>query len=77
MRMDSLGRYLIAGGIVLIILGGGLYVTSRLGVPLGRLPGDVRIEGEDGTFYFPIATSILISLALTLILNVVARILRR
>jgi len=75
--MENLGRHLIAGGIVLIVLGGSLYVASRLGVPLGRLPGDVRIEGESGTFYFPIATSILISLAVTLVLNVVARVLSR
>ncbi len=61
------------GGIVLFLVGGGLFLSSRLGLPLGHLPGDIRIEGRNGTFYFPLASSILISLILTVLWNIIAR----
>lgn len=75
--MENLGRYLIGGGILLILAGAGLYAASRLGLPLGRLPGDVRIDGEGGTFYFPVATSIVVSVIITVLANLVVRLLRR
>ena len=75
--MDNIGRYLIIAGVVLILLGGGFYLASRLGLPLGRLPGDIRIEGKNGSFYFPIVTSIVLSLLLTIILNVILRLFRK
>ena len=71
--MENIGRYLIIGGVILILLGGGFYLAARLGLPLGRLPGDIRIEGANGSFYFPIVTSILISVVLTVLLNIVVR----
>lgn len=70
--METIARYMMIGGVVLFLLGGGLYLSSKLGLPLGRLPGDIRIEGENGTFYFPLATSILVSILLTLLLNIIA-----
>ncbi|HRQ33330.1 MAG TPA: DUF2905 domain-containing protein [Anaerolineales bacterium] len=63
--MESIARYLMLGGIILFLVGGGAYLAAKFGLPLGRLPGDIRIEGENGSFYFPIATSILVSVALT------------
>ena len=75
--MESIARYLILGGIVLILIGGGVYLAAKFGIPLGRLPGDIRIEGENGSFYFPVTTSILVSVILTIVLNVVARLLRK
>ena len=75
--MENLGRYVIFGGVILIVVGAGLLLAGRLGLPLGRLPGDIRIEGENGSFYFPLTTSILISVLLTIILSVLARFLRR
>ena len=75
--MESIARYLMIGGIVLFLIGGGVYLASKFGLPLGRLPGDIRIEGENGSFYFPVMTSILISLLLTIILNVIVRLLRK
>ncbi len=75
--VENLGRYLIVGGIFLILIGGGLYVAGRMGLPLGRLPGDIRIEGKDGSLYFPLATSILLSLILTVVLNIILRVLRK
>jgi len=75
--VENLGRYVIFGGVILIVVGAGLLLAGRLGLPLGRLPGDIRIEGENGSFYFPLTTSILISVLLTIILSVLARFLRR
>lgn len=71
--METIGRYLMIGGAVIFMLGGALYLSAKFGLPLGRLPGDIRIEGEHSTFYFPLATSILISILLTLILNLILR----
>jgi hypothetical protein len=71
--MENIGRYLILGGAILILLGGGVYLAARFGLPLGRLPGDIRIEGKNGTFYFPLVTSIILSIVLTIILNVIVR----
>ena len=47
------------------------------GLPLGRLPGDIHIEGANGSFYFPVTSSILVSVVLTLILNLIARLLKK
>jgi hypothetical protein len=77
MNMENVGRYLVIAGFVLILLGGGFYLASKLGLPLGRLPGDIRIEGQNGSFYFPIVTSIVLSLVLTIILNVIVRLFRK
>lgn len=77
MNMETLARYLMIGGVILFLVGGGLYLAARFGLPLGRLPGDIRIEGENGSFYFPITTSILISVVLTIVLNLIARLLKK
>jgi hypothetical protein len=58
------GRFLILAGLV--IAGAGLLMT--LGFPLGRLPGDFSVRRGNFSFYFPLATSILVSLLLTLIM---------
>jgi hypothetical protein len=71
--MENLARWLVIGGIVLILIGGGVYLASRLGIPFGRLPGDIRIERGGGAFYFPIVTSCLLSILLTVILNLIIR----
>ncbi|MEM8939772.1 MAG: DUF2905 domain-containing protein [Bacteroidota bacterium] len=60
-----MGKLLILIGIVLIIAG--LLFHFNPNIPLGRLPGDIRIERENFKFYFPITTCILISLALILL----------
>jgi hypothetical protein len=75
--MENIGRYLVIAGVTLILLGGGFYLASRLGLPLGRLPGDIRIEGKNGSFYFPVVTSILLSVILTIVLNIIARLFRK
>ena len=66
--MDSLGRFLLIFGAVLIILG--LVLTFAGKIPwIGRLPGDIRIERENVSFYFPIVTCVILSVILTLLLN--------
>ncbi|MEQ8907054.1 DUF2905 domain-containing protein [Ekhidna sp.] len=60
-----MGKILILVGIVLVIAGSILEFAPN--VPLGRLPGDIRIEREKFSFYFPITTCVLISLVLMLL----------
>ena len=63
----NLGWLLLVGGLVLA--GVGLVVLLWPSVPwLGRLPGDIRVEGERGGFYFPVVTCLLVSVVLTLLL---------
>ena len=75
--MESIARFLVIGGIILILIGGGVYLAAKFGIPLGRLPGDIHIEGKNGSFYFPVVTSIVLSLLLTVILNIIIRLFRR
>jgi len=75
--MENIARYLVIGGIVLILIGGGVYLAAKFGIPLGRLPGDIRLEGKNGTFYFPVASSILLSILLTVILNLIFRLIKK
>ena len=60
-------------GILLLVVGGLLVLADRLGLSLGRLPGDFVYHRDGLTCVFPLATSLLISLLLTLVLNVLAR----
>lgn len=74
--MENLARLLVIGGVILILIGGGVYLAAKFGIPLGRLPGDIRIEGKNGSFYFPVVTCILISVILTIIVNLIGRFLK-
>ncbi len=62
-----MGRYLIGAGVLLILLGLIVVLGERVGIRVGRLPGDIRIQGRHGSFYFPIVTCLLLSAVLTLI----------
>ena len=75
--MENLARLFVIGGILLILIGGGVYLAAKFGIPLGRLPGDIHIEGKNGSFYFPVVTSIVVSILLTIILNVIIRFLNK
>jgi hypothetical protein len=61
------GRILILVGLALVVLGLIVIGADRAGIRLGRLPGDIRIEGKRGGFYFPIVTCILLSVLLSVI----------
>ena len=67
----ELGRILLIIGVVLVVIGGLAALGVRL--PFGRLPGDIAIEGERGSFYFPIVTMILISVVLSVLVNLFLR----
>ena len=75
--METFGRYMMLGGVVLFLVGGAIFLSARLGFPLGRLPGDIRIEGANGSFYFPLTSSILVSVILTIVLNVIIRLFKK
>jgi hypothetical protein len=74
--MVELGRLLIGLGAALVVIGGIVLLVGRTGVPLGRLPGDILYRGKNTTFYFPLATSILISVVLSLVLYLIGRLKR-
>jgi hypothetical protein len=71
--LENIARFVILTGIVLILVGAILFGLAKLNLPLGRLPGDIRIEWKNGVFYFPLATSILFSLLLTGVLALITR----
>ena len=69
--MSDLGRILIALGILLVAIGLIVVVFARLNVPLGRLPGDLSWRGRNWSVSFPLVTSLLISVVLSLILWII------
>ena len=72
--MDPLretGKLLLVVGVVMIAAGTLLFFGARLPLRLGRLPGDISYQGKNGSFYFPIVTCIVLSIAFTLILWVI------
>ena len=74
--MADLGKALIFAGVLAIMAGLAFIFLGRANIPLGRLPGDIVYRGKNTTFYFPLATSILVSVVLSLVLYVIGRIRR-
>jgi hypothetical protein len=66
--MSDLGRTLIYFGLLLVVIGLALIVLNRFNIPLGHLPGDLSWRGRGWSVSFPLASSILISVVLTLLL---------
>jgi hypothetical protein len=71
--MAEMGRILVALGVALVVIGGIVMLLGRTGMPLGRLPGDFLYRGKNTTLYFPLASSILISIVLSIVLFLVGR----
>lgn len=71
--MPSFVRIFFFLGIIFLVLAGVLYLLDRFGIPLGRLPGDIRIQRGNLTCIFPLATMILLSIGLTILLNLIIR----
>ena len=67
----EVGRIILVIGLVLVVVGGLAVLGVRL--PFGRLPGDIALEGERGAIYIPIASMIVISVVLTVVLNIFLR----
>jgi len=70
--MQEIGRLIVVMGLILVVVGGLLLLAGRLSW-IGRLPGDILIQRRNVTFYFPLATSILISLLFSLVLWLLSR----
>jgi preprotein translocase subunit SecY len=71
--MGDLGRMLILVGGLLLVFGIILILAAKVNLPVGRLPGDIVYRGKNTTLYFPLVTSILLSVILSLVLYVVNR----
>ena len=73
----SVAKWFIIAGLILLGIGGVLWLLGRSGISIGNLPGDLRFElGENTTCFVPLVSSILLSLILTLLLNLVLRIIK-
>ena len=71
--MAELGKTLLGLGLLLAFVGAILLVAAKMGLPLGQLPGDIAYKGKNVSVYFPLGTSILISVVLTVILYLLSR----
>jgi hypothetical protein len=71
--MAELGKVLIVVGALAIMAGLAFILLGRANIPLGRLPGDIVYRGKNTTFYFPLATSILLSVVISVILYLIGR----
>jgi hypothetical protein len=71
--MADIGKLLLGLGLLLVALGAVLLIASRLGWPLGRLPGDIAWRGKNISVFLPLGTSILISVVISLLLYLVSR----
>ena len=71
--MTEIGRTLVMLGVALVVIGAALALLGRTGLPLGRLPGDFTYRGKNTTVYFPLATSIVLSVVLSLLFFLIGR----
>lgn len=76
-EIPTLARWMFFAGVGFIVIAGFITLFSRLGIPLGKLPGDIMIQGERASCFIPIASMLLLSLFLTLLLNILIRIFNR
>lgn len=75
-ELDSLARMLMLFGVVLLVVGGLLLLAGRL-PGLGRLPGDIIVQRDGFSLYLPLATMLLLSIVLTILLNLLGLLLRK
>jgi len=68
-----MGKLLIYAGLALVVIGALLHWYPNLFSWFGRLPGDVRIERESGGFYFPLVSMLIVSIVLTILVNLFFR----
>jgi hypothetical protein len=76
MDINSLGKWLVIIGLALAALGGLLWLLGRI-PGLGNLPGDIRIEGENVSVFIPLGTMLLVSIVLTIVVNIALRLLNK
>ena len=71
--MSDVGKLLVLVGGVIVLLGVLLLVAGRFNLPLGRLPGDITYRGKNTVVYFPLVTSLLLSILISVILYLISR----
>jgi hypothetical protein len=71
--MADFGKMLIGLGLLLVLLGAAVLLAARFGLPLGRLPGDMSFRGKHVSVFFPLGTSILISVVLSILFYLISR----
>ncbi|HJT01155.1 MAG TPA: DUF2905 domain-containing protein [Terriglobales bacterium] len=71
--MAEFGKILVFVGVLIALFGIVLIFAGRMHLPIGRLPGDIVYRGKNTTFYFPLATCLVLSVVLSLVLYLVAR----
>jgi hypothetical protein len=71
--MAEFGRFLLGLGLLLVVIGAVLLIAARFGLPLGRLPGDISYRGKHVSVFFPLGTSILISVVLSILFYLISR----
>jgi Protein of unknown function (DUF2905) len=72
--VTEIGKILLGLGLIIVVAGAALMLLGRTNLPIGRLPGDILYRGKHTTFYFPLATSILVSVVLSLVFYLIGRI---
>jgi Protein of unknown function (DUF2905). len=71
--MFELGKAILGLGLVIVLIGAAVMLAARYGLPLGRLPGDIAYRGKNFSFFFPIGTSILVSVVLSIVFYLISR----
>jgi hypothetical protein len=71
--MTELGKALLGLGLLIALIGAALLLAGRMGLPLGRLPGDFAYKGKHVSVFIPLGTSILISIVLSALLYLLSR----
>jgi len=71
--MSDFGKLLIVFGVLLVVAGVVLVLLARTSLPLGKLPGDIVYRGKNTTVYFPLATSLVVSVVLSVVLYLLGR----
>jgi len=74
--LSSLGKFVAVAGAALLVLGGLIWLAGRIPA-LGHLPGDIRLQRGNVSCFFPLTTMIIVSVLLTVILNIILRLLRK
>ena len=77
MSLEPIARLLMIAGIIIFLVGGLVFLASRLGLNLFQLPGDIRFQSNNLTCIIPLVSSILISIVLTVALNLIIRFLNK
>lgn len=67
--MFNIGKWLVILGVGIVVVGGLICLGIKLGIPIGKLPGDIKVQREKFTLYAPIVTSIVVSIILTIFIN--------